>query len=144
MATQLNINELYNSAKRKELNKFQTFDKILVKCHNRIKLYAENHKTECLYQIPPFIVGIPLYNINELQEYIVSALKNNGFLIKEYTYNWLFISWNKNKKEVKKKPQKNNNNEYRFIEDYNPTGKFIHNNKAMNDLKEKSIKMLNL
>jgi hypothetical protein len=143
MTSQLNIDELYNSAKRKELKKYETFDKILLRCHTRIKLYAENRKTECLYQIPQFIIGVPLYNVSELQEYIVRALKNNGLLVKEYTHNWIFISWNKEKKEVRKKPKKETGG-YRFIEDYNPSGKFIHNNKAMNDLKEKSIKMLNL
>ena len=142
MASQLNINELYNSAKKKELKKYEVFDKILVRCHNRIKLYADAKKTECIYQIPEFIIGIPIYNINELKEYIIGALKKNGFLIKEYENNWIFISWDKTKKEVKTKPKKNDN--FRFIEDYNPSGNFINNEKAMNNLKEKSIKMLNL
>lgn len=143
MASQLNINELYNKAKIKELKKYETYDKILLKCHNRIKLYSENKKTECLYQIPKFIMGIPLYNIDELKEYIVNALKKNGFLIKEYNDYWIFISWDKTKKEVKNKPKKNDNS-YRFIEDYTPSGNYIQNTKTLNTLKEKSIKMLNI
>ena len=102
MTSQLNIDELYNSAKRKELKKYETFDKILLRCHTRIKLYAENRKTECLYQIPQFIIGVPLYNVGELQEYIVRALKNNGLLVKEYTHNWIFISWNRKERGSEK------------------------------------------
>ena len=34
--------------------------------------------------------------------------------------------------------------DFRFIEDYNPTGTFLINEKAMMDMKEKSIKMLNI
>ena len=66
MATQLNIHQLYESARKKELSKFETFDKILQRCHNKIKLYAENRKTECVYEIPGFIIGVPLFDVNEL------------------------------------------------------------------------------
>jgi len=99
MTSQLNIDELYNSAKRKELKKYETFDKILLRCHTRIKLYAENRKTECLYQIPQFIIGVPLYNVSELQEYIVRALKNNGLLVKDiHIIGYLYLGIKKRKK----------------------------------------------
>ena len=52
---QLNINDLYETARKKELNKFKTFDTILKRCHNKIKNYASNHKTECIYEVPEFI-----------------------------------------------------------------------------------------
>jgi len=140
--SQLKIDDLYKTAKKKELVKYETFDKILIKCHNRIKLYADNRKTECIYNIPSFIIGIPLYDVDDLQEYIVSSLKKNGLVVKEYTNNWIFISWNfKNKPKVKK--NKSTNSDHKFVEDYNPSGTFIINERAMLDMKEKSIKMLN-
>ena len=80
--SQLNIHELYESARKKELKKFETFDKILQRCHNKITLYAENRKTECIYEVPGFIIGVPLYDINELREYLVSSLNKNGFIEK--------------------------------------------------------------
>ena len=63
--SQLNIHELYESSRRKELKKFETFDKILQRCHNKIKLYAQNRKTECIYEVPGFIIGVPIYDIEE-------------------------------------------------------------------------------
>jgi hypothetical protein len=141
--SQLKIDDLYKAAKKKELNKYETFDKILIKCHNRIKLYADNRQTECLYNIPSFVLGIPLYNVNELQEYIVSSLKKNGLVVKEYNNNWIFISWNFKNKPKPKKNKNNNSSDHKFVEDYNPSGTFIINERAMLDMKEKSIKMLN-
>lgn len=143
MPSQLKLDELYKSAKKKELTRYETFDKILVKCHNRIKLYAENRHTECLYNIPSFILGIPIYDVNDLKEYIISSLKKNGLIIKEYPNNWIYISWNFNKVPKNKKQKIIKNEKHKFVEDYNPTGTFI-NEKAMLDIKEKSIKMLNI
>ena len=34
--------------------------------------------------------------------------------------------------------------DFRFVEDYNPSGSFILNERALMDMKEKSIKMLNM
>ena len=145
MATQLNIHQLYESARKKELSKFETFDKILQRCHNKIKLYAENRKTECVYEIPGFIIGVPLYDVNELREYLVSSLNKNGFILKQIPPNYIYISWDlKNKKKMKVKKEKKMEKEYRFIEDYNPSGSFILNERALMDMKEKSIKMLNI
>ena len=122
--SQLNIHELYESARKKELNKFEIFDKILQRCHNKIKLYAQNKKTECIYEIPSFILGVPLYDIKELKEYILSSLNKNGFILKQFPPNWIFISWDiKNKSKIKTIKEKQKE-DYRFIEDYNPSGTF--------------------
>ena len=142
--SQLNIHELYESARRTELKKFETFDKILQRCHNKIKLYAQNKKTECIYNIPEFIIGVPLYDINELSEYLLSSLNKNGFILKQIPPNWIYISWDiKNKKKMKVKVEKKRE-DFRFVEDYNPSGSFILNERALMDMKEKSIKMLNM
>ena len=76
---QLNINDLYETARKKELNKFKTFDTILKRCHNKIKNYASNHKTECIYEVPEFIIGTPLFDRDELTEYISSSLLKISF-----------------------------------------------------------------
>ena len=142
--SQLNIHQLYESARKKELSKFETFDKILQRCHNKIKLYAENRKTECIYEIPEFIIGVPLYNINELKEYLISSLNKNGFILNQIPPNWIYISWDiRNKKKMKVKVEKKKE-DFRFVEDYNPSGSFILNERALMDMKEKSIKMLNI
>ena len=143
--SQLNINKLYETAKKKELNKFENFDKLLIRCHNKIKAYADNHKTECLYKVPSFTIGIPLYDIDELQEYIISSLVKNGLIVNQHPNNWLYISWDiKNKEKKKNSIKKQDSTNYRVVEDYNPSGAFMINENAMMGMKEKSIKMLGI
>jgi hypothetical protein len=142
--SQLNIKDLYTSAKKTELGKYKIFDEILTKCHKKIKLNADNKKTECIFQIPPFIFGKPLYDIDELQIYVFKSLKINGFEVKKLMEYHIFINWNINKPEVKenKKIKKKQENNFRVVEDYNPSGMFINNQKALMNIKDKSIKLL--
>ena len=143
--SQLNIKGLYIAAKKTELEKYKLFDSVIKRCHNRIKLTADNKKTECYYQIPPFIFGKPLYDMDELKEYVMKSLKLNGFALKEYPDYYIYINWDITKKEVKenKKVKKKEDKSFRVIEDYNPSGIFVNNQKALMSINEKSIKMLN-
>jgi len=142
--SQLNIKDLYDNAKKKELNKFNTFDSVLKRCHCKIKSYSTNHKTECIYEVPNFIIGTPLFDRDELQDYMISSLLKNGFIINRYPPYYIHISWDiKNKAKKKQSIKKKEEPIYKFVEDFNPTGDFI-NQKAMFDMKEKSIKMLGI
>jgi len=142
---QLNINDLYETARKKELTKFKTFDTVLKRCHNKIKNYASNHKTECIYEVPEFIIGTPLFDRDELTEYISSSLLKNGLIVTKYPSYMIYVSWDiKNKEKRKQSNKKPETESYRFVEDYNPTGAFTINQKAMMDMKEKSIKMLGI
>ena len=61
----LNINELYDSINTKNFKRLKKFDDILLQIHRRIKYHAELEQTFCFYNIPEFIFGVPLYNIND-------------------------------------------------------------------------------
>ena len=125
----ININQLYNSVIEKRIVKYKTYDSILKKCHIRIKRFAENLKLDCTYEIPRFILGTPLYDFNELKKYIIDSLTKSGFENKLLSDNILYISWDL--KYKKKKINKNNNKNYRSVNDYNPSGKFINTNNTL-------------
>ena len=109
----------------------EIYDEILVKCHKKIKYNSDLERTYCFFQIPEFIIGVPIYNVNELRTYIMNSLKKDGF---EYLYvepNWLFIAWfNKSAKslvnksaEIKNiKDMKNKNVKYKSIDSVHKTG----------------------
>jgi Family of unknown function (DUF5759) len=81
MPPQININELYSIQKKKKQKRTVCFDKILELCHNRIKSIAESNGQNTFYEIPGILAGYPLYDLNECLEYIVDALRKNGFLV---------------------------------------------------------------
>jgi len=139
--SQVNINQLYDSINKKKLQKYKTYDDILKRCHARIKIYAENLLLQCFYDVPFFILGTPLYNINELKKYIIESLTKNGFQVMNLQNNWIYVSWDL--KKSKRVNIKKIETEYKNIQDYNPTGTFIYNEKALNDIQEKSKILFN-
>lgn len=134
----LNIYSLNNIRDQKELNKMEIYKKVLRKCHHRIITCSTKGDTFCFYIIPEYIYGIPKYNTLNCAQYIVNKLKKNKFRV-AYTYpNLIYISWNHIPSEIKTKaqlnivsenqnniPNINKNNEYRYIEDYNPSKNFM-------------------
>lgn len=135
----LNINSLYETMYEKNIKRYQKFDDILKRLHNRIKYHARNEKTFCFFQIPEFIIGVPLYNINDLKEYLIQSLQKDGF---EYMYiepNWLFVTWElkNNRKIPSPKPKKKKDQgEYKLIDEYKPSGN-LYNEYDMSNMRKK-------
>jgi hypothetical protein len=98
--SQLNLNELYNTINEKTLKRMEVYDSILQKCHHRIKYNSKLEKTYCFYQIPTFIFGTPIYNIDDMISYVKNSLTKNGFQIMTIEPNWLFIRWDMSGKKI--------------------------------------------
>tara|TARA_B000000460_G_C21311736_1_gene304662 strand:+ start:32 stop:472 length:441 start_codon:yes stop_codon:yes gene_type:complete len=142
----LNINDLYDSINNKNFKRLKKFDDILLQIHRRIKYHADLEQTYCSYSIPEFIFGTPLYNINDLKNYIMNTLKKNGFKLVYFHPNTLLISWdveNKLKnKDDKKKKNNNKNQQFRLIDDYNPQGNFVYNETSLLNMRDKTKNLL--
>jgi len=67
--------------KKKKQNRVACFDHIIELCHRRIRTVASYNGQNTFYEIPGIVVGYPLYNMTECIEYIVSSLRQNGFLV---------------------------------------------------------------
>ena len=145
----LNINELYGTIHEKNIKRLEHFDNILRKIHTRIKCCAQKEETYCFFQVPEFIFGVPLYNINDLRKYLINSLEKNGFKLLYVDPNWLFISWEvrqptieDSKKKKKSEEKKNKSNEFKTIDDYKPGGNFVYNSNDINVMKNKTINLL--
>lgn len=91
----INIDDLYEKKKQSDLNKLELFKKILNRIHVRIKTVSRQSLTEkyCWYVVPEIIIGVPRYDQGACIAYIMDALQNNGFKVKYFHPNTLFISW---------------------------------------------------
>tara|TARA_B110000879_G_C10852664_1_gene386048 strand:- start:211 stop:636 length:426 start_codon:yes stop_codon:yes gene_type:complete len=125
----LNIDDLYETIDEKNNKRLEKFDGILKKIHGRIRYYSQLERTFCFFQIPEFIIGVPLYNVSDLRNYIINSLKRNGFHIVYIDPNWVYISWSKEDrgKPVKKDVKKKDKN-YKLIDEYKPSGQFVNDN----------------
>jgi hypothetical protein len=129
--SQLNIRDLYQTINQKTIRRMEIYDETLQKCHRRIKYNADLQRTYCFFQIPEFIIGVPLFSSTEMKTYIINSLKSNGFKLLYVEPNWLFISWNdegskilieNGAKSVKTKTPGQNKGGYKSIDSYKPTG----------------------
>ena len=102
MSTQLDMNSLFETTNHKTLKRLETYDKILKQCHSRIKYYSSFEKTTCFFAIPEFIIGVPLFSIQELRQYMMNSLERNGFKLMYLHPNWLMIDWTEKKRSLQK------------------------------------------
>ena len=94
-ATKLNLDELFDYKKGQDMNTVKTYNKILEKVHQKIKI-ASRQKLEnqcCWYVVPEIILGIPKYELKECVAYIIHELQENGFRLRYTHPNLIFISW---------------------------------------------------
>jgi len=89
----LDLNELQAPLKEKEKIKMDIYDKVLKRVHNRIKMVARQPSTFCMFVIPEFVLGIPMYNFHECKNYIIGSLRDNGLAVNYTEPNLLYISW---------------------------------------------------
>ena len=137
----LNIKDLNNSINKRHLKRLELYNSILEKVHHRIKYNAELEKTFCFYSIPEFVIGTPLYNVNDLKNYLINSLTRDKFKLLYIDPNWLFISWEINKPEMKRinkiRKQSKQGGNYRLVDEYKPNGGFA-NEYDLQSMKEKS------
>ena len=153
MSSQLNINDLFETTNHKTLRRLETYDGILKQCHCRIKYYSKFEKTTCFFAIPEFIIGVPLFDVQELRQYIMNSLERNGFKLMYLHPNWLMIDWTEKKKslqkiqkttEVSQSTMKQIKSNYKPIEEYKPTGSFVYDQASMMSLEDKTKQILHV
>jgi hypothetical protein len=97
MPPRISLTELYTLKDKKELARHNTFDKIIEKCHIKIRKTALIGGMNIFFEVPYYIYGVPLYKIDDCLNYVVSSLRNNGLLVQILPHpndNILYISWN--------------------------------------------------
>jgi hypothetical protein len=92
---QLNIDELYEKKRQKDLNQLALFNKILNRIHVKIKTTSrqKNDDQFCWFLVPETIIGVPKYDQAGCIAYLINKLQTNGFNIRYIHPNTLFISW---------------------------------------------------
>ena len=92
----LNLDELYEKKKQYDLNKLELYNKLLNRIHVKIKTTSRQKIDQhfCWYVVPEVIIGVPKYDQGACIAYLLNKLMENGFHVKYYHPNTLFICWN--------------------------------------------------
>jgi len=89
------VNMVYLQKKHnaKLRTRLEIYDKILNRIYNRIDIASNVDNTYCIFDIPEYIYGFPIYNINSCADYLIKKLMSNGFDVKFIKPNILYIYW---------------------------------------------------
>lgn len=92
----INIDDLYEKKRQKDLKKLELFQKMLNRIHKQIKITSrqKNNTNSCWFMFPEIIIGYPIFDIGGCIAYVIDKLKSNQFVVKYYSPNTIFISWN--------------------------------------------------
>ena len=92
----INLDELYQKKQEQDKNKLFTYNKILTRIHEKIKLTSRQkcHQQFCWFVVPEIILGVANYDHAGCIAYLVDKLQENKFLVRYTHPNLLLISWN--------------------------------------------------
>jgi hypothetical protein len=89
----LNILELHRTINEKNMRKTETYEKVLESCHRKITLGSQTRQLRCMFEVPEYIPGYPIFDLNSCIKFLMATLKANGFLVNYYFPKILYISW---------------------------------------------------
>lgn len=91
---QLRPSDLFEKRKQRDGAKLKSYNKILEQIYTRVRTSSrEGADPWILYTCPPFIIGLPRIDLEDLVVYLVYMLRAQGYEVR-YTYpNLLYISW---------------------------------------------------
>jgi hypothetical protein len=90
----INIDELYEKKRMKDLQKLELYKKILNRVHVKIKTTSRlNNDKFCWFVVPETIIGLPRYDQPACIAFIMDHLQQNGFQVRYFHPNAILISW---------------------------------------------------
>ena len=91
----LNMDELFEKKKQRDLDQLNIYNKVLNRIHIKIKTVSRQKTDEqhCWYIVPEVIMGVPRYDQGSCIAYVIDKLETNGFSVKYIHPNVIFICW---------------------------------------------------
>ena len=91
----INLDKLYQKKQEQDKNKLFTYNKILTRIHEKIKLTSRQKCQQqfCWFVVPEIILGVANYDHAGCIAYLVDKLQENKFMVRYTHPNLLLISW---------------------------------------------------
>lgn len=71
------------------------YKKVYSRIEKKIVQVNSVNESQCWYEIPEFILGIPLYSFEDCKQYIINKLHKNGFKTNMIDNKIILIDWSK-------------------------------------------------
>lgn len=88
-----NARDVSRVVQEKRASQFEHFSKVLRLCQVEISKCVDLGYTHCIFEVPSFLVGHPLYDINECIVYVLRKLQEHEYHVSYYFPNTIYITW---------------------------------------------------
>ena len=85
--------DLVKEQQERKKQKEKTFKKILKIVEKKLVIANTGNNSSIWFEIPEFILGVPIYKVVECKKYLIKKLKKNGFNTEFFEPNILKIDW---------------------------------------------------
>lgn len=83
-----------NKFKKEKIKKWiKVYEKVLGICFRRVRDHVLRDENMCLFTVPEFIPGFPVFNMEHCCAFIIRKLRLAGFSSSYYPKNSIIISW---------------------------------------------------
>jgi hypothetical protein len=89
----LNISDIISSHEKRTEKRKESFKKVLELCYKRIEKCSQQDNIGCFFDVPEFLIGLPLFSINECIIFVYNHLISSGFTVQYIFPRILYISW---------------------------------------------------
>jgi hypothetical protein len=98
----MHVNDIYKKIDDKKHSKYKTYQQILEHAYTKIKSHVKINEAFCIFRIPPFLFGKPLYDVDEAGRYVRRELRKGEFFVEKLPDHCIYISWVRENKEKSK------------------------------------------
>lgn len=106
------ISEIRRIQMKKQERQNECFNIILDQCLKKIDRTVVIHQTYCIFEVPEFIFGYGLYDINHCIVYLMRHLKQKGFNVHYLFPKYIRVDWSQEDANAPEYTLSFNNNAY--------------------------------
>ena len=87
--------DLYDRRVRRDHARLRSYNTLLEQIYHRVYATSQlsGNTSSVLYNVPPFVLGLPKLDMEDCVVYLVWQLRQNGFEVRFTWPNLLYISW---------------------------------------------------
>jgi len=107
------VDDLYALRDKKMEREYHAYSRMLDRVYKRIIMIEKKNKSDMIYEVEPFIPGMPLYSREYAINYIIHHMNLSGF---ECTYmgeSYIYVNWGKRKKSTRPNEKQKENEKRR-------------------------------
>lgn len=89
----LNILDIQRKLHQRSDKTIACYERVLEICHKQIVFNCDRRRHRFFFEVPEYMFGYPIFDVNDAIKFVVEALTKNGFLAVYYFPKFIYISW---------------------------------------------------